>query len=350
MSLEFERIDWIKNTLESQLPTSEDEIGPGDDASVWIPPPGESIVISNDSQVEGTHFINEWITPKNLGRRAVEVTASDLAAMGAQPQGLTISLTLPKTYSETAFKELYSGILEASERNDLKIWGGNLTQGPLNLCLTVTGSSGRWNPLRRDGLKEGDDLWVSGNPGFAGMGRELLLQNLQPDSHLETLSIDRFLNPQARIKEILELRTKIQLNSAIDISDGLAKDLQHLLTSTLHSKQSSLSAELQLESLTRLPNNTLDEEELQLSHRALTTSKDLTYWSLEGGEDYEVLFSVSKKESSKLESLTKELSFKLSKIGEVQSATNDTPPQIYICSSNGNIDLYKPSGFDHFYT
>lgn len=342
MSHEFERIAWIQRHLRPAGGAGTLTLGPGDDASVWQPPPGESLVTTVDALVEGSHFRPGWMTPRVLGARAVEVAASDLAAMGARPAGVCLALSLPDSLGQEDFEAMFEGILEATSRQKLDVWGGNLARGPLQLSVTVFGTTGSRPPLRRDGARDGDDLWVTGQPGRASAGRELLLAGLTAGGGDELRSVEKFCEPRARIAEILALREQVELRSAIDLSDGLARDLEHVLEASSPPGSEPLVAILEEERLTGLvglrPGG---------GHRLVPDEAAARQHALEGGEDYEVLFSSSPEDRATLEELAGLLPVPLTRIGKI-TRSPVSGPEIWIESADGERARWTSRGFDHF--
>ena len=193
----------------------------GDDAAVLDSGALASLVVSTDVSVENVHFRPGWLTPKEIGYRATAAALSDLAAMAAEPLGILVALILPGGWRDR-LDEIADGIGEAADRSSTRILGGDLSDGrDLSLAITVLGNAA--GPLRRNGARAGDRVYVTGKLG--GPGAALLALTSE-----QTPSLDdrvRFAHPIPRIREPLWLAAH-GAGSAIDISDGLAADLSHL--------------------------------------------------------------------------------------------------------------------------
>jgi len=207
--------------------------GIGDDASVLQVPTGQRLVASTDASVEGVHFRREWLSPEEIGARAATAALSDLAAMAATPLGLLLALGVPSAWQDELV-ELARGVGNAAERAGCPIVGGNVTRSR-ELTLTVTVLGAAEHPLRRDGARAGDDLWVTGRLGApAAALRALQSGHVPMPAHMA-----RFAAPVARLAEARWLAST-GATAAIDLSDGLAADITHL------ARASGLTAALEL--------------------------------------------------------------------------------------------------------
>ena len=196
-------------------------VGIGDDAAVLRVPRGDALVASVDAAIENRHFRDEWLTPREIGYRAVTAALSDLAAMAAQPLGILVALALPERWS-AHLPAIADGIADAVTAAGTTIVGGNLAAAELlGLTTTVLGSA--FAPLRRSGLAPGDAVYVTGRLG--GPGAAVAAWNSGHRLHDEHRQ--RFAHPIARLREARWLADR-GANAAIDISDGLAADLEHL--------------------------------------------------------------------------------------------------------------------------
>ena len=231
--------------------------GIGDDGAVLDVPPGQKLVVSTDSSVEGVHFHREWLTPEEIGWRATMAALSDLAAMAAMPLGVVLALTVPASW-RMRLEALADGIGAAVERYGVPIVGGDVTAGErLSLAITVLGHAER--PLARRGARGGDTIYVTGRLGGPGAALAAWLDGRAPmPAHRA-----RFAHPEARLNAS-RWCARHGATAAIDLSDGLAGDLAHLAAA------SGVCAELDLE---RLP--VLDG----------VTSRE----ALASGEEYELL-------------------------------------------------------------
>ncbi|HVZ47467.1 MAG TPA: thiamine-phosphate kinase [Gemmatimonadaceae bacterium] len=195
--------------------------GTGDDAAVLDIPPGERVVVSTDVAVDQVHFRPEWMSAAEIGYRSAMAALSDLAAMAAAPRGMLVTLTLPRAWHARA-RGLVLGIARAARAVDAPVVGGDVSGGAtLSIGVTVVGSTAA--PLRRDGARPGDHVWVTGRLGAPGRALRALLTGAapRPDDR------DRFVAPCARVREAIWLAAH-GATAAVDVSDGLAADLAHL--------------------------------------------------------------------------------------------------------------------------
>ena len=320
MSLsEHERIEVLRGLL-SGRPIPGLTLGIGDDAAV-LSPVAESLVWTVDAAVEGVHFRFDLLGPRAVGYRATMAAASDLGAMGARPLGLLSSLILPPTFEDEALFELARGQREAAEALGTAVVGGNLARGP-SVSITTTALGAASTPLTRSGARAGDELWLCGAVGLAAAGLALLLEGRrEPLTPAEGLALESFLRPRARIPEGLELAEKA--SAAIDLSDGLAQDLGHLV------KASGVSA--------RLEPRTLVSEALR--EVASSLGRDPLRLALEGGEDYALLFSAPP--GAGLEGDPR-----WSKIGSLHPC--EAGPPLALAQEDGDLQVLRTKGWDHF--
>lgn len=244
-------------------------LGIGDDAAIIEPPLGQQIVITMDTLIAGTHFPLDT-SPFDIGLKALAVNLSDLAAMGATPDFMTLALTLPSA-DERWLTEFCRGLFELTQRYHIQLIGGDLTRGSLSITICAYGSVVKNQALRRDTAKPGDLIYVSNTLGDAAAGLKILQDNLSLKD--ATYFVDKLNRPQPRIdlgKALLGIA-----HAAIDISDGLAADLGHIL------KSSRVGAVVHV-------------AELPLS-RQLRESFSMTEaleFALNGGDDYELCVTV----------------------------------------------------------
>ena len=193
----------------------------GDDAAILSIPRGEHVIASVDTVMEDRHFRAEWLTPREIGFRAVMAALSDLAAMAAQPTGILVALALPPRWLP-AIIELADGIGEAAAVSGTVVVGGN-TSAADALSITTTALGTAYAPLRRSGLRGGDAIYVTGQFGGPGAAVAAWRRGETP----ATAHRERFAYPRARLREARWLAER-GATSAIDISDGLTADLAHL--------------------------------------------------------------------------------------------------------------------------
>lgn len=292
---EFGLIKHLTQNIELKNPSSIK--GVGDDAAV-IDYGGEKMsVVSTDMLVEGIHFDLSYVPLKHLGYKAAIVNFSDIFAMNAQPKQLLVSIAISSKFPLDAVEELYSGILVACERYGVDLVGGDTTSSKSGLVIscTIIGEAEKDRLVYRDGAKEKNLLCVTGDLGGAYMGLLMLERekevfksdpNIQPDLEGNDYILERQLKPEARIDVIQMLKElDIKPTSMIDVSDGLASELLHLCT------QSGVGAQLYEE---KIPMDPMTFE------RAREFSLDPTMCALNGGEDYELLFTIDMKDFEKL--------------------------------------------------
>ncbi len=223
-SPEFERIARIERELGRRAPRGLGlvERGIGDDAAV-LGRQGRS-VWTIDTQVAGVHFRSDWLSWEDVGYRAVQAAASDLAAMGARPVGALVSLTLPPAFSDRQLEQLTRGEAQAARDCDCPIVGGNLTRARVfSITTTLLGEASR--PLLRAGAEIGDEVWLLGEVGQAALGLRALQRGRRASGALGVM-IASWRRPRALLSEGLALRGRA--HAALDVSDGLAGDAQHL--------------------------------------------------------------------------------------------------------------------------
>lgn len=273
MSDEFERIARLRKRLGSQPPQI--DLGIGDDAALLSFDPQARGVWSIDTSVEGVHFERAWLSPQDIGFRAHMAALSDIAAMGARPRASLLSLIVPQGFAEDDFDALIEGCAQAAEVSQSWIVGGNLSAGDsLSLTTSVLGDI-EGEALRREGAKAGERIWVSAPLGSAALGLACLQKEFRAPEAEAFLAAWR--RPHAAIAQGRALLG--QASAAIDLSDGLLQDLQHLCLA------SGVGAEIEVERLPSLP-----------GARELALRLGLS-WSevqLRGGEEYALLWTSPK--------------------------------------------------------
>lgn len=210
-------------------PTRRAALGVGDDCALLQTAPGMQLAVSSDMLVQGRHFFPD-VDPFTLGHKALAVNLSDLAACGAQPLAFTLALALPR--ADAAWLEAFSrGLFALADAHDCDLMGGDTTQGPLNICITVFGEVPAGQALLRSGARAGDDVYVSGTLGDARLALEALRGTVALPAgvaaDLLTQARQRLEQPTPRVALGLALRGVA--SAAIDVSDGLLGDLQHIL-------------------------------------------------------------------------------------------------------------------------
>ena len=280
-------------------------LGIGDDAAILRSRPGEELVLSTDVQVEGVHFLFDRETPRTIGRRALAVNLSDLAAMGAQPLGALLNLCAPPSMRLSVFDGLVAGFVDETRRFACPLVGGNLSSAQVSsLTVTVVGRCARGGALRRKGVRPGDLLYVTGMLGAAALAR------MRADR--EGTPLRRV--PEPRLDAGRALARMGGIHGCIDLSDGLASDLGQLLDGT------SLGAEIDVTGLPMPRGFQRACRELGLDSARLLAG---------GGEDYELLFALAPKSAvTDPVALRKRLGVPVSQIGRVvrQAGIRGLPP------------------------
>ncbi len=254
-------------------------LGPGDDAAVLKGSRGKNLLFTCDSLIENVHFSLNYTTPQDLGWKALAVNASDIAAMGGLPRYAIVSLILNKKINEDWVKKLYRGFNEFTKKYPVSLVGGNLSRSQSSIVIDIAmlGEVEQNRTIKRSTAKVGDLIVVTGTLGDSSSGMKIL----QKGGNNPFLS-KKHLRPTPRFKEIRQITSKVKVNSLIDISDGLTQDLFHIL------EESRVSA-------------SLDISKIPLSHQLEKFAKEKAVnFALGGGEDYELLFTLSKKEAKKL--------------------------------------------------
>jgi thiamine-monophosphate kinase len=338
-SLEESWIDWLRG-LVTPGTLSGLHLGLGDDAAVWRPR-GRCLVLTVDAQVDGTHFRSGWLTARELGRRAVSASVSDLAAMAARPKALLVSLVLEPATTRSRFRALYRGIHEAAVEYGASIIGGNICHGPLSITITALGEGEPGELCRRSGLEPGDAIWVTGAPGLARLGlRELERGASRPHSPLARRALAAFRRPRARVEEAIFIRRSWPVGGMIDLSDGLGTDLRHLLRSSSEHRRGALGAELD-------PAAFADLEPLARLCREFGLSPFET--ALRGGEDYELCFTSRPHgdQAPLARAFERRFGLKLTCVGRVTAEGRGREPLLWAREGSKRRRLVG-RGFEHF--
>ncbi len=253
-------------------------VGPGDDACVLAPPPGEQIVFTIDTLAEDVHFRKPWTSPDALGWKLMVQGLSDLASMGARPLGAVVALSLEAETLVSWFDAFLEGLLRAAEAYKAPLAGGNLARSMAGVTATaaLTGSVYPGAALLRSTAKPGEAIWVTGAPGSAAAGLAWLEED-RPAEEGEAV-VGKFLRPVPRLDEACFLRHAANVRCAIDLSDGVRA------CASLLAGESGVHAELDA---SRLPaGNPLDDAAKRLGRPPASLG-------LDGGEDFELLFTAS---------------------------------------------------------
>lgn len=261
-------------------------LGIGDDCALLTIPQHQLLALSIDTLVEGWHFpVNT--SAYDVGFKSLAVNLSDLAAMGAEPAWFTLALTMPKA-DENWLQGFSQGLFKLAQEFNLQLIGGDTTRGPLTITIQIHGFIREKQALRRSGAKVGDKIYVSGFLGDAGLGLHIALGNIKVKADDKAYLLQRLNRPHPRIKLGLLLREFA--TSAIDISDGLLADIEHIL---IASDVGATIRTLAIPLSNELKRHTSAEEALRLA--------------LTAGDDYELCFTIpSEKEENFITALKKE--------------------------------------------
>lgn len=330
---EFGLIDRVAKKFKHQVPTT--IVGIGDDAAV-IDAGHEYLLWSTDMLIEGPHFNLQYMPLKHLGYKAVAVNVSDIAAMNGRPEQITIGLGLSNRFSVEAIDELYEGIKAACQAFNIDLVGGDTTSSPSGLVISIgiLGRVAKDKVALRKGAKPNDIICVTGDLGAAYIGLQVLERekevfladpNMQPDLERYEYIVGRQLKPEARMDIVFDLAERqVTPTSMIDISDGLASELLHI------SRQSNVGIKIFEE---KIPIDT------QAFETAVEMNLDPITCALNGGEDYELLFTISPSDYEKLKNHP-DIHF----VGHVHSE----PGQNMMISKHGTIIGLSAQGWTHF--
>lgn len=332
---EFGLIDRLTNNFENQNESS--KIGVGDDSAVIDCGKGY-MLLSTDMLVEGVHFDLSYMPIQHLGYKSISINVSDIAAMNGIPQQIVVSLGLSNRFSVEAVEKLYEGMRAACKDFHIDLVGGDTTSSPsgLIISISITGKVERDKVALRSKVEKGDIICATGDLGGAFMGLQVLerekqvfLSNpdMQPDLQKYPYIAGRQLKPKARMDIIYELaELNVKPKAMIDISDGLASELFHL------AKQSEVGFFIYED---KLP---IDK---QTYDTAVEFNIDPITAVMNGGEDYELLFSINQEDFEKLKNHP-DIHF-IGYAAEKEKGVN-------LVTKNQNIVPIKAQGWDHFKT
>lgn len=296
------------------------ELGVGDDAALLIPAAGRRLAWATDTLVAGRHF-PEGADPAAVGHKALAVNLSDLAAMGAQPAWATLALTLPEA-EEAWLTGFAAGLCDLATEHEVALVGGDTTGGPLTVTVGVAGFVDR--PLPRGGARPGDGIWVTGELGGGGIGLEVVLGRLTPGEADGEVLRERYYRPQPRVRAGRALAR--QATAAVDVSDGLAADLGHILAA------SGVGATLELVDLPLVPAGVRAAGEEAARQAALA-----------GGDDYELVVTLPPAVEEEAVAAVAETGGTLTRIGTI-----DPEPGLRGRGADGHVAPLAAGGHDHF--
>ena len=306
-------------------PTQRAVLGVGDDCALLQPRAGMQWAVSCDMLVEGRHFLST-VRPERLGHKALAVNLSDLAACGATPVAFTLALAMPRV-DEVFLAGFAQGLFDLAGEHGIELVGGDTTAGPLNLCITVFGEVPAGQALLRSGARAGDTLWVSHPPGGGIGDARLALEVFRGHVALDGSDFEAVRRameqPQPRVALGQGLRGVA--SAAIDVSDGLAGDLGHLM------ERSGVGATIAVDRLPIGPALARQPRALQLD------------CALAGGDDYELLFTAPAAAEARVREAAAAAGVGVRDIGRI-----DTEPGLRLLDAQGRPMRLASRGFDHF--
>lgn len=297
-------------------------LGIGDDCALLRVPPGESLAVTVDMLVAGVHFFAD-ADPEGVGYKSLAVNLSDLASMGALPAWATLAIALPEP-TESWLEGFCRGFFSLAERFQVQLVGGDTTRGPLTISIQAHGFVPESSALRRDGARPGDILCVTGTLGDAGLALAAALGRVNVPGVHRTYLHDRLERPTPRIRQGLQLRGLA--SAAIDISDGLAQDLGHIL------ERSGVGARLNVDRLPHSP-----------ALSACLDAEAAIAMALTGGDDYELCFAVPPPRLAQLQALARNWDCRCTEIGRIEAE-----PGLRCLRDDGTLYGLGKHGYDHF--
>ena len=314
-------------------PTQRAALGGGDDCALLNPTPGTQMVVSSDMLVEGRHFFAD-VSPFSLGHKALAVNLSDLAACGATPVAFTLALSLPRI--DHAWLQAFAdGMYALADAHGCELIGGDTTRGPLNICITVFGEVPRGQALLRSGAKVGDDVYVSGTLGDARLALDALQGRIRLPTDMLAATRLRLEMPTPRIALGTALRGIA--TSAIDISDGLAGDLGHILQASGIGALVDADITINLIAARARFMGAKGDFDAQFDHQ-----KQLeTVFS--GGDDYELAFTAPPAARSAVQAAASSSNTPVTRIGVIVSTHG-----LRLKDANGQLVTAEFKSFDHF--
>lgn len=303
------------------------DLGVGDDCALLTVPEDHQLAVSTDTLVSGIHFPADG-APDRIAQRALRVNLSDLAAMGAAPLGFQLALSLPDV-NEGWLARFSAGLAEDAIAFGCPLIGGDTTKGPMAITITVMGALMKGQAVRRAGARSGDAIYVTGTLGDSAAGLACLNGEASSD-----FLLDRYWLPSPRLAFAQALARFS--NAAVDISDGLLQDLNHIVKASSQRLGATLSANIELDLLP------LSAEAL----RCFGEQKTREY-ALVGGDDYELCFTVSPERESALLAAIQGTGIPVSKIGTM---VENGPPAVRVVNMDGDILTLEQHGYDHFRT
>jgi thiamine-monophosphate kinase len=309
--------------LPPDAPPGRAVLGIGDDCALLAPAPGRQLAVSSDMLVEGRHFF-AGADPFALGHKCLAVNLSDLAAMGAAPLGFTLALALPAADPDW-LAGFSRGLFALADGHGCELVGGDTTKGPLNVCITIFGDIAPGRALRRDAARPGDDVWISGTLGDARLALAHYLGEVRLDAPALALAAPRMHAPTPRVALGRLLADGGLAHAALDISDGLAGDIAHILAA------SGVGAVLDVDAL---PAGPALARQPQALRRRFTAA---------GGDDYELCFTAPVSQRDAVAAAGTQCGVPVTRVGAITAE----PGLRWVDADGTPLDLAL-QGWDHF--
>ena len=310
-------------------PVQRSAMGVGDDCALLAPAPGMHLAVSSDMLVQGRHFFAD-VSPETLGHKALAVNLSDLAACGARPLAFTLALALPHV-DEAWLAGFSRGLLALADEHGCELVGGDTTQGPLNICITVFGEVPAGQALLRSGARPGDDIYVSGTLGDARLALEALLGHIELPPDALVAARQRLEQPTPRVALGQALRGVA--SSALDLSDGLLGDLGHILCASGTGACIDTSVTIQLIATGAHSISASGQIDPELLHQC----------TLAGGDDYELAFTAPVARRAAVAAAAVASGTPVTRIGRIEAA-----PGLRLVDAQGQPVERRYASFDHF--
>lgn len=321
---ETEFVRWLQSR--TRKPSGGVRLGIGDDAAVVRLARGHEMILTADLSIEGVHFLPRLHPPQSAGHRALARSLSDIAAMGGVPRVALISLALSQSVSRAWVEKFYAGVFALAKRFNVEVIGGDtaVVRSKTFADVTVAGEIPAGREVRRSKARPGDQIFVSGRLGLSALGLKLLRSG-RASRHEGALAVNAHLYPEPRCALGRYLSGRRLATAMIDLSDGLSPDLARLCDA------SGVGARIFRDHIPRLR----ARPELGLREEALLEL------ALNGGEDYELLFTVPKSKASRIPPSFRGLA--LARIGEIRP-----PKKLLLVSADGELFPLRCAGYDHF--
>ena len=294
--------------------------GIGDDCAVLSLPAGHEALVTTDFSLEGVHFRREWHPPEAVGHRCLARGLSDIAAMGAEPIAVFLSLALPRSLPQPWVARFIQGLLKLAGKHRVSLAGGDIAESPSGVLadIVVVGSAPRGKAFLRSGARPGDRLYVTGEFGASAAALDELFSGRK--KRVRVSDYPRHFFPEPRVAVGQFLREKRLASSMIDTSDGLSTDLAHIC------EESGVGAVLRVEAI---PRALIKQAQAQVDFR----------FALHGGEDYELLFTArpQKRIPARIKGVP------VTEIGNIVRGSG-----MCVMDSRGHSERFQPQGWQHF--